>query len=1331
MSVSQRRAWPAILAGLAAAVALLAIAVPAASAAGECEGCAPWWHLTSGARPAILPVGESVMGEQEILTTPGEYQELEFTDLRLRVREDPYANESVGHGEFATEPGAAREGATVLDRDNLQKALEAQDEYGPGNVVVEEENLEAGAKRFVIKTVAKSPLEVFAEVGSAHVNVVTKGKDSGEIYLEASNLGDADADGETSPVVIKDQLPEGFTAVEYEAISGGAGRGKNGGNGGVVECELPAPNEQPGTVTCTYAKTLQQYGEVEVRIGVLTSEQAHTGELNSASVSGGGAHASVSVRRPLTMAKVPGEKTPFGIEDYEVTPETEDGVADTQAGSHPFQTTFTLQLNQGEAFEGFDGGEPEAEPAGSIKDFRAKLPPGLIGNPTPFARCTMPQFQAETCPVASVVGAATVVVNEPQVTGLKTILTHVYNLEPSPGEPARFGFLPTKETPVFIDSSVRSGEDYGINGETNDIVEVAGDLRAQVTLWGVPGDSRHDGARGAVLDEHDPPPFLALPTSCTGHPLESVAEADPWSEPGHFVKVSTNGFHVMPTLQGCNRLPFEPSITATPDVSQASTATGLSVDVHVPQEAELNATSLAQSSVKDITVALPEGVAINPASGDGLQACSEGLAGFFGLREFDPGTEPGVYSQAFTPALPDPLEPGSNFCPDASKVGTAEIVTPLLPADQHLKGSVYLASQNENPFGSLIAMYIVVEDPISGVVVKLSGQVHLSETGQIVTTFTDSPQAPFEDAILHFFGGERAPLATPARCGAYTTTASFVPWSAEPGQEEALTVHASSTFDITTGPGGSPCPGASLPFSPSLTSGTTNINAGSFSALSTTINREDGQQNLQSVTLHYPPGVSGMLKGVALCPEAQANEGTCGPESLIGETIVSAGVGPDPVAVKGGKVYLTEKYAGAPFGLSIVNPVKAGPFDLEHDTSNPAQDPPCDCVVVRAKVEVNPLTAALTVTTDPSGPHAIPHLIDGIPVQIKAVNVLVNRPGFTFNPTNCDPTAVTGSVTSDEGATQLVQEHFQVTNCAALKFAPSISFSTSGKTSKQDGADLITKLTYPSAPQGTLANIGYVKVELPKALPSRLTTLQKACTDAQFEANPAGCPAESKIGYATVHTPLLPVPLTGPAIFVSHGGEAFPSLTMVLQGYGVTVDLVGTTFISKTSVTSTTFKTVPDVPFSTFELVLPQGPYSALATNLPHESHDLCGQKLVIPNEFLSQAGGAPVKQDSTIAVTGCAPAIKVVSHKVNGRAATIQVSVPAAGKLVATAKGFSKASKTAKGATTATLKLTLTNAEAAVLSKHKGRKLKAKISLTFTPNKGGKLKAATTVLIG
>jgi hypothetical protein len=937
------------------------------------------------------------------------------------------------------------------------------------------------------------------------------------------------------------------------------------------------------------------------------------------------------------------------VEDYKLVPEEEGGAPSTQAGVHPFALTTVLSLNTNEAAaEAF-----EQQPAGMAKDLTFQLPPGLIGNPTPFAQCSDLQFTAQappstqeqvhnSCEAKAAIGVALINYYVPNIQRFNTQTVPVFNLKPLVGEPARFGFEIFGNR-VYIDTSVRSGSDYGVTATVSNITQIAGFLGSKVTLWGVPGDPAHDHSRGWSCTEAEangepsvcpagvssPPPFLSMPTSCTG-PLRSTVQADSWAQPhpspAQLVEAPLFAEYKIGGLDGCNRLQFNPQVRVTPDGTAASSPSGLNVDVHVPQDSVLNAEGLAESNVKDITVALPEGVAVNPAGGDGLQACSEGLVGFTGFGEPE-------HVASFTATLPEPLQEGLNFCANASKIGEVTIKSPLLPAGQFVKGFVYLATQNENPFGSLIALYLIAKDPISGTVVKLAGETKLTESGQVIGTFKNNPQLAFEDAELHFFGGERAPLATPARCGPYTTNATFTPWSGAPP------VDSTSTFNITTGPNGTPCPGASLPFSPSLTSGSTNISAGSFSPLTTTISREDGQQAMQSVTLHYPPGLSGLLAGVKLCPEAQANEGTCGPESLIGETTVSAGVGNDPVTVKGGRVYITEHYAGAPFGLSVVNPVKAGPFDLERDTSNPAQNPACDCVVVRAKIDVDPTTAALTVTTDPSGPHAIPHLIDGIPVQIKKVNVLVNRPGFTFNPTNCNAQNLTGTIASSEGASSPVSVPFQVTNCAALKFSPKFSVSTSGRTSKANGASLTAKVAEPPGAFGTQANITRVKVELPKQLPSRLTTLQKACTNAQFESNPAGCPAASIIGHAKVITPLLPVPLEGPAIFVSHGGEAFPSLIIVLQGYGVTIDLVGTTFINRAGITSTTFKTVPDTPFNTFELTLPQGRFSALAAN-----GSLCTSKLVMPSEFNAQ-NGALIKQKTPISVTGCAKK-KALSRK-------------------------------------------------------------------------------------
>jgi hypothetical protein len=1058
----------------------------------------------------------------------------------------------------------------------------------------------------------------------------------GQIVATLANLGDAPASGE---VTITDTLPKELTAttISAELLEGSSGKSAK-----TVVCVL-------GTLTCTFNAGAEPYDQIEVHIGVKVREGAAICEPNSAlcesnevSVTGGGAP-SARISRPVTVSEQP---IPFGIEAYEITPEEEGGAPATQAGSHPFQVTGTLTMNQLSSGFGVATGHIEAHPVALAKDLAGLLPPGLIGNPTPFPQCTLSDFKAEEkCPPRSVVGVADIIFNEPRLLGLTAIKAPIVNLEPAHGEGARFGFLLTGATPVYLDAHVRTSGDYGVTLSSSNLTQFAAFIGYKLTFWGVPGDPRHDPTRGSKclhefgacppLGETTPPPFLAMPTSCNG-PLHTSTEGDSYLEPkpegARLVFAETEP---MPAMHGCNRLPFEPQIKITPDGTEASTSTGLTADVHVPQEAILNGKSLAQSAVRGITVALPEGVAVDPAGGDGLQACSESLVGFQGFKEFE--TNPGVSTAAFSPTLPEP------FCPTASKIGTAEISSPLLPKSQHLKGAVYLATQNENPFGSLIALYVVVEDPISGTLVRLPGETRLTESGQLIATFKNNPQLAFEDAELHFFGGERAPLATPARCGAYTTTASFVPWSAEPWDEAAVTVPASSTFNITSGPHGTPCPGASLPFSPTLTGGATNINAGAFSPLTGTFGREDGEQQMAQLQFHLPPGLSGLLSSVKLCGEAQANEGSCGPESLIGETIVSAGVGSDPISVRGGRVYITGPYHGAPFGLSVVNPVKAGPFDLEHDTANPAQNPACDCIVVRAKIAVDPITAALTITSNSEAEgYAIPHLIDGIPVQIKRVNFTTTRSGFQFNPTNCDPTKITGTVTSDEGVSHAVEVPFQVTNCAVLKFEPKFSASTSGKTSRSKGASLTLKVTRPTGPGSGQANFTLAKIELPKQLPARLTTLQKACTAAQFNANPAGCPAESDIGHVKVITPLLPVPLEGPAYFVSHGGEAFPSVIFVLQGYGVTIDVVSTTFISKSGITSATIKTVPDAPFTSFELTFPEKQYSALAAN-----GNLCKSqsKLKMPTEFLAQ-NGLKINESTKISVTGCAKAKKVKKHK-------------------------------------------------------------------------------------
>ncbi len=1072
-----------------------------------------------------------------------------------------------------------------------------------------------------------------------HVSAIsapaTPDSSTSEVVLDVANLGDAATPGSEIENILEaiageskhfatvvDKLPAGVTPTAVHAEGGGGPLGAGAGKGGGVFTEKAIEEivERAGrgklcsisgqTVRCSYAVPVRPYEHIVIAIEVNVASGAGSGE-NEVDVSGGNAPSVVS-RRALA---VEGPAPSYGVQSYELEPEEESGLPATQAGSHPFQLSTTLVLNSKTqlsdiAGHGFEV-RPEVEPVAMSKDLRFNLPPGLVGNPTPLPKCSLVQFsqafsEKGFCPSNTVVGVATPIITNiykgPFIPYI--ISVPLYSLEPSVGEPAKFGFI-TPVGPVVLDTSVRTGGDYGVVVTVPNLTQGAGIIGNVVTFWGVPDDPRHDNARNFECLQDTAPwesevrgpepscpvqeksqPLLIMPTACGGAPQTTI-ETDPWEDIGQFASkqyMFQNSMGEPTPTDGCNRLNFEPSITVAPDGQQASTPTGLTVGVHVPQEASLNPTGLAESSVKDTTVTLPAGVALNPAGADGLSSCGLGEIG-----------------------LESPVE---QSCPESSKVGTVEIHTPLLP--HPLVGAAYLAAQNANPFGSLVALYIVAKDPFSGVLVKLAGQVTPDpSTGQLVSTFKNTPQLPFEELNLHFFGGSRAPLGTPALCGGYTSIAAIAPWSGN------AAVDSSSEFKITSGPNGGACSDP-LPFDPSLTTGSLNIQAGAFTPFTMTMSREDGNQNLDAIQLKMPSGLLGTLSSVKLCGEAEGNAGTCGPESLIGHTTVSVGLGGNPYTVTGGEVFITGPYEGAPYGLSIVNPAKAGPFDLGK-------------VIVRAKIEVNPTNAALTITSDPTGPYAIPQLIDGIPLQIKHVNVSVDRPDFTFNPTNCAPQAITGALTSSQGVVKALSVPFQVTNCATLKFKPIFSVSTNGKTSRANGASLNVKLTYPKAPFGSQANIGKVKVDLPKQLPSRLTTLQKACPDSTFNANPAACPPDSRIGTATATTPVLPVHLEGPAYFVSHGGEKFPELIVALSGEGVTVYLHGETFISPKGITSSTFRTIPDVPIGIFELKLPQGSDSALAAN-----GNLCTAKLVMPTTFVA-ANGMTIKQSTPITATGCA----------------------------------------------------------------------------------------------
>ncbi len=1210
-----------------AGVSLLALAGAAPAVADV-----PVWSV----RSIVAPTNLSSTSGSGLAVAADEVQEIKV--LAATTEFVVYEPVAIGKGELFNEKGEPEFAELPFNTTALKLEEELQKLYGAGNVKVTGDPGE-----YTITFTGELADQRVGLIGTegATVTQVTSGQSApnGEVIVTVTNLGDITATASSAdPVEISTRLPAGVTAISISEPEGlGSGHrlsmicklasltcaGTGGGSGG----------QEAGKVL--------PYESVEIVIPVLVAKNARSGPVRM-SVSGGGA-APVSVSDPLTVSEAP---TKFGMERFEMLPLNADGSLDTQAGSHPFQFTTTLAFNQGVAEQVANEGSTQELvplPLALPKDLMFNLPPGLIGDPAAVPQCPLGEFQvtdelASQCPPDTQVGVVSSVLStygspsqgqsvlQPFIT-----VAPVYNLEPSVGEPARFGFIAPALGPavsVFLDTSLRTGGDYGVVVSVHNINQEVFFVGSQLSFWGDPGDPRHDLARGAECLEvgefvagtecEEGPalkqaPFLTLPASCSGlsDPFTATMEATSWGQPT--VPVSStyvlheNGGEPL-GLTGCNRLPFDASITAAPDSQNGSTPTGLTVGVRVLQSPALNPTGLTEADVKNTTVALPAGVQLSPSASDGLLACSDAQIGFTGVNPLT-GTD------EFTSARPS--------CPDASKIATVKIKTPLLP--NALEGAVYLAApQNfagplENPFGSLVAMYIVAEDPVSGVLVKLPGKVVPNpETGQLVSTFEDTPQLPFEELELHFFGSARAPLSTPAVCGTYTTQMSSTPWSGNPP------VMSSSSFEITAGPNGVPCSDPQ-PFTPGFQAGSTNLQAGAFTPFTLTMTRPDADQTLGRIEMQMPPGLSGTLSGVKLCGEPQAQEGRCGPESLIGETVVSAGLGGDPYTVTGGKVYITTGYNGAPYGLSIVNPAAAGPFVLNEGRP----------VVVRASIYVDPHTAALRIVSDP-----LPTILDGIPLQIQHVNVTVDREKFTFNPTDCNKMAIDGKLASSEGATAAVSTPFQVTNCASLTFAPKFAVSTSGKTSRANGASLAVKLTYPNGPQGSEANIAKVKVELPKRLPSRLTTLQKACPSAQFEANPAGCPAASIVGHAKASTPILPVPLEGPAYFVSHGGEAFPSLIVVLQGYGTTVDLVGSTFISKAGITSSTFKTVPDVPVGSFELKLPQGKYSALAAN-----GNLCDGSLEMPTEFVAQ-NGAEIHESTKISVTGCPKQAKRATHR-------------------------------------------------------------------------------------
>ncbi len=857
---------------------------------------------------------------------------------------------------------------------------------------------------------------------------------------------------------------------------------------------------------------------------------------------------------------------------YEVT-SAGASLSSNQAGAHADMTiSFALS-------------EEKEKPFARTRDLFISLPPGVIGNPQNFIRCTVAQLGEEPkkneCPQDSQVGISEVTLAE-----LGTLVEPVYNMPAPPDSDivARFGLF-AGPYPAVINVRVNP-IDYSLIAAVEGAPAAAELISAKTTIWGVPAAESHDELRltpAEAANRETPPggrksgqpeiPFLSNPTDCSLKREVSVEAvsyqlpSQPSSKSGSF-----------PQISGCQKLSFNPSLTVVPTNPEAFAPTGVDATLTIPQDEAPQDT--ATSTMKSAVVTLPEGLVINPAAGDGLEGCSASQVGF--------GTT--------TPS----------HCPNAAKLGSVEVDVPAL--EHTLHGAVYQRTpETENGETKLFRFWVVTDE--QGVHLKLPAEIEPNKlTGQLTNLFLGipslggNPQVPFSQLRLHVSGGPRAPLATPA-CGTYQTHYAFAPWSGRPAAE------GDTPMQITSGCGKGG-------FAPKLQAGTLNATAGHFGAFTMTLTRQDGEANPQSLSLHLPRGLLAKLGGVPLCPEADATEASCPASSQIGTIAAAAGVGSSPLWIpQPGKaptaIYLAGPYKGAPYSIIAKVPAQAGPFDL-------------GTVVNRSAINVDPEAATATITTDP-----LPQILEGVPIAYRALHVEVNRPEFTLNPTNCEAKKISATLTSSGGAIATPSAPFQATNCARLGYSPKLKLTLKGQTKRTGHPAVNAVLTQPP----NQANTAKAVVVLPPSEFIDQNHINNPCTRVQFNAN--ACPPLSVLGSATATTPLLDQPLTGPVYFRSNGGEReLPDVVADLHG-PIHVILVG--FVdavhkkgSEQSRIRTTFANVPDAPVSRFELKLFGGSRRGLLVN----SKPLCKTNRLAKVSYNAQ-NGIVLKSDLKIA-TGC-----------------------------------------------------------------------------------------------
>jgi hypothetical protein len=845
------------------------------------------------------------------------------------------------------------------------------------------------------------------------------------------------------------------------------------------------------------------------------------------------------------------------IEFNQLGASANDSVGDPvrQAGAHP-DIRFYYSVPT-------DPNDPMAGVAEQPHRILVDTPPGLVGDPTAMPTCPEEMLNAvgngllARCPVGSQIGYAWIATANSN-SGVNA--APIFNVERPVGSPGLFAFN-VLGVVVKLVPTVRAG-DFGVTVDSGTISQGAHIAEFEVNLWGVPADPANDRMRVApagnvwcfpgfgcgttgppVASQSARVPFLSLPTSCPGTPDVTTARLDGWRSIGQFATRSfSSDFNDVPfTMTGCDRLAFDPSVDVRPTSRRADSPTGLEFDLSVPQSEVANGLSTAH--VKDVSVTLPEGMSVSPSAAGGLQACTD--------AQLDLSTT-------------DPVK-----CPEASKVGSVEVETPLL--EEPLQGAVYVASQqSDDPqSGKMFRLFLVAEG--SGVRVKLEGGVKADPvTGQLTTVFENNPQVPFSQLRVRMFGGQDAALATPPTCGAKTVDVRMTSWSGR-------SVDRQSTFNVDCAPGLGG-------FSPSFTAGAVSPIAGDFSPFVVGIRRPDGNSAIDGLSIDMPKGVLAKLKG---------NLGT-----QVGSVTAFAGSGEKPFPLPG-KVFLEGAYGDAPYSLRVVVPAKAGPFDLGE-------------VVVKQKVYVDRTTAQVRVVSDP-----IPTIVKGVPTRLQRLDVNVDKPGFMVNPTSCEQKEIKATLHSQAGQSVPLNARFQVGACGDLGFKPSLALALTGKNQKTTGKHpgVRAKVRQTTGQAG----IGNAKVTLPPSLALDPDNAQALCeydagTKPDLENH---CPKGSIVGRARASTPLLERDLTGDVYFVKNVRKdkktgntirTLPMIVVALRGE-IAINLKGESSTTKAGRLVNTFANVPDAPISQFNLNIKGGKSGILAVTRTRKSKiNLCAK---------------------------------------------------------------------------------------------------------------------------